>query len=125
MCTLCPPQDIEALLSGMSRDMSGGATPHNLPRTSTDTSHHQGVTEDSSSSSMVQSGDPVASTSSANPCTSSTTTVPEAASSTLSSTSPFTTVPVMKPDIVFFGEGLPDLFHTVSLTWSCWVIVTP
>merc|ERR1719186_1505575 len=27
------------------------------------------------------------------------------------SCSPFTTVPVMKPDIVFFGEGLPDHFH--------------
>lgn len=25
--------------------------------------------------------------------------------------SPFTDVPIMKPDIVFFGEGLPDHFH--------------
>merc|ERR1719319_552113 len=26
-------------------------------------------------------------------------------------TSPFSSVPVMKPDIVFFGEGLPEEFH--------------
>merc|ERR1711970_449999 len=86
--------------------MSGGAIPHTMPHTST-----EGAIEGSSSSSMVQSGDPVASTSSANPCTSSTTSAPEAASSTQFSISPFTTVPVMKPDIVFFGEGLPDHFH--------------
>jgi len=111
MCSICPPQDIEALLSGMSRNMSGGALPHTLPHTSTDTIQQQGASEGSSSSSMAQSGDPVASTSSANPCTSSTTSAPEAASSTQFSISPFTTVPVMKPDIVFFGEGLPDHFH--------------
>jgi len=111
MCSICPPQDIEALLSGMSRDMSGGAKPQPSPQTSAETTVQQHGVIEASSSSMGQPGNPVASTSSANPCTSSTTSAPEAASSTLSSMSPFTTVPVMKPDIVFFGEGLPDHFH--------------
>jgi len=80
MCSKCPAQDTEALLSGMS----GAATETTVEN-------------------------PIPSTSSAAPPTAQTTSA--ASSSSLSHSSPFTTVPVMKPDIVFFGEGLPDHFH--------------
>ncbi len=34
-------------------------------------------------------------------------------------------MPVMKPDIVFFGEGLPDHFHEcISRCVSLWTMVT-
>jgi len=88
MCCKCPPQDIEALLSGMS-----GAT------------HAVTQSEDGTAGE-----NPIPSTSSAAPPPTAPTTS-AASSSSLSHTSPFTTVPVMKPDIVFFGEGLPDHFH--------------
>jgi len=108
MCSLCPPQDIEALLSVMSH----GPVPPSLSQPCADPTkieQEQGASNEASSSSIVGPENPVPSTSSSDPCTSPN--IPTAASSSLPNTSPFTTVPVMKPDIVFFGEGLPDHFH--------------
>jgi len=103
MCSICPKQDIEALLSGMSGHQPTSLPPPTtaqptVPPTTSDTPQQVNTSEDS----------PIPSTSSADPSPRPST---SAAPSSLPQASPFTTIPVMKPDIVFFGEGLPDHFH--------------
>jgi len=99
MCTICPKQDIEALLSGMS-----GHQPTTIPPPTT-----AQPTVEPTSPQLVNTSVESLPISSADPAPRSTTS--SAASSSLAQASPFTTIPVMKPDIVFFGEGLPDHFH--------------
>jgi len=111
MCCVCPKQDIEALLSGMSRNQSTSNTDKSeskplVPQLSKPAPATPSVDDEDSENTSVESSLP--STSSADPCPGPKTSA--AASSSLPA-SPFATVPVMKPDIVFFGEGLPDHFH--------------
>jgi len=108
VCKECPEQDVEALLSGMTGTQNTNNDTH--MKSSSSTSDPAVVTSsDSSQPPSTSTDDQIPSTSCADPSTTPSTS--SAPPPSMSQPSLFTTVPVMKPDIVFFGEGLPDHFH--------------
>jgi len=117
LCKECPEQDVEALLSGMTGNQTTNTDAHKKSSSPTPTAPLPVATSSDSSQTLSTSTDdpiPCTSTSSAamsnhTPGTSCPTAPP--GTPPKDACSPFTTVPVMKPDIVFFGEGLPDHFH--------------
>lgn len=113
LCNMCPKPNIDALLSSMNNQKPSDQNA------SLDSNPAEDCLE-SSTTTSVSLDNPVPSTSYSKPdlmpsSTSSDTSFGASnsgASSQLTfNISPFTSVPVMKPDIVFFGEGLPDHFH--------------
>eukprot|EP00092_Neocalanus_flemingeri_P035988 GFUD01039186.1.p1 GENE.GFUD01039186.1~~GFUD01039186.1.p1 ORF type:complete len:660 (-),score=191.77 GFUD01039186.1:211-2190(-) len=109
LCQVCPKQDVEALLSGMT---GCHKTDTAVPVASLSPKISDPSPVASSSNTSIDT--PTPSTSTAVPSPGPTTSAAEPQDSL------FSTVPVMKPDIVFFGEGLPDHFHnSITRDKSC------
>jgi len=100
LCRDCPKQDVEALFSDMTASKTSNETSISDPSTGTVNSESSNL-----KSASLDTQCPSTSSASISPGPSTSTATP------MSQASPLTTVPVMKPDIVFFGEGLPDHFH--------------
>ena len=108
VCKECPEQDVEALLSGMTGNQNTNNDTH-MKSSSSTSDPAVATSSDSSQPPSTSTDDQIPSTSCADPSTTPSTS--SAPPPSMSQPSLFTTVPVMKPDIVFFGEGLPDHFH--------------
>jgi len=98
LCNTCPKQDIEAILKKKDGVVGLGSSNETSSKSPEKTGHEENFEKnDEADSSSKKSLSHVVNT--------------NETIDSLPPESPFAHVSVMKPDIVFFGEGLPDHFH--------------
>jgi len=113
LCTQCPKPDMEKILENLVKRKEEFAGDFSDDDQDQKTSQNKAITPSSSPSQAPGSSNSAPGSSNSAPGSSSPVPGPSSSIPKIDDeeTSPFSSVPVMKPDIVFFGEGLPEEFH--------------